>query len=373
MVDFSIDRDIDRVEAVRKELQSKTPSPSQLEMLANYILYGHDQNGLNAVDRKEIQIDTKYNSYKKKKSESLDELMETPTFNENEISPIKRSIYKNPKPKLDKNLKELQPLLESIEQYEKMKKKLEQCPEKTPQIKTKIWKLSHTIIELRREQYFLQNLLKESIVQNSPSPKTPEEEPNFLVAPLGLKVGRLERFENPKEDKSSFKLLDAGEQVLNFEDPFHIYNILDLWELLYESSLNSPYNNLKYLLETLDYYIEKANLDGVRLEILKLKKLKYQNGKIRKVLKSKYGIDYNENYISTIFTKEICRKISEAATLHKEEWMARNDPGKWKKCICCGRWQLRDPRNFVRKKSAIDGFSSRCKKCDKLKRESKKK
>ena len=36
---------------------------SQLELCANYILYGKDEKGKSEVDRKNIYINTKYNSY----------------------------------------------------------------------------------------------------------------------------------------------------------------------------------------------------------------------------------------------------------------------------------------------------------------------
>ena len=44
----------------------------------------------------------------------------------------------------------------------------------------------------------------------------------------------------------------------------------------------------------------------------------------------------------------------------------------WKKCTCCGRLLLIDPQNFVKKDGAVDGFSARCKRCDKELRDKKK-
>lgn len=87
MLDFSIYSDVDRSKAVYNELENlkKPPTQSQLETMANYILFGKDENDQNAVDRGEVQIQTKYNSYRRKKVESLDELQESPTFNEAEL------------------------------------------------------------------------------------------------------------------------------------------------------------------------------------------------------------------------------------------------------------------------------------------------
>ena len=47
----NIERDVDRLAAVKDILDKleKNPSSSDLELMANYILYGKDENGLNAV------------------------------------------------------------------------------------------------------------------------------------------------------------------------------------------------------------------------------------------------------------------------------------------------------------------------------------
>lgn len=128
-------------------------------MMANYILYGKDQNDQNAVDRKEVYIQTKYNSYKKRRVDSLDELKELPTFNEADLQPVHRSIYKNPKPELDLSAPEMEPILYTIAQYESQIEDLKNLPE-TQEIRTKLYNLNHMLIELRREQYAFQDILK---------------------------------------------------------------------------------------------------------------------------------------------------------------------------------------------------------------------
>lgn len=46
-LDFSIERDADRLRAVEEILDGldTDPTPSELEQMANYILYGKDENG----------------------------------------------------------------------------------------------------------------------------------------------------------------------------------------------------------------------------------------------------------------------------------------------------------------------------------------
>jgi hypothetical protein len=54
-LDFSIVRDIDRLAAVNEILDtlSTNPTPTELEQMASYILYGKDENGKNSIQRNE--------------------------------------------------------------------------------------------------------------------------------------------------------------------------------------------------------------------------------------------------------------------------------------------------------------------------------
>lgn len=54
-LDFSIVRDIDRLAAVNEILDTLNtdPTPTELEQMASYILYGKDENGKNSIQRNE--------------------------------------------------------------------------------------------------------------------------------------------------------------------------------------------------------------------------------------------------------------------------------------------------------------------------------
>lgn len=68
-LDFSIQRDCDRLRAVQEILDTLDvdPTPTELEQMASYILYGKDENGQNAIQRNEtIDKDKRYKSYKTK-------------------------------------------------------------------------------------------------------------------------------------------------------------------------------------------------------------------------------------------------------------------------------------------------------------------
>jgi len=82
-LDYSIERDCDRAKAVNDiiDRMDKDPSPTDLEQMASYILYGKDENGLNAVQRGETTDgNRRYGSYKKNDDKllSLDELLDNP-------------------------------------------------------------------------------------------------------------------------------------------------------------------------------------------------------------------------------------------------------------------------------------------------------
>lgn len=99
-LDFNIYSAKDRLEAI-KAIDLKSLNPTELETVTNYVLYGKDEDGTSVVDRKEIQIKTRFSSYQKDRIVSLDEMMESPTFDESVLSK-ERQIYKRPKPSIDR-------------------------------------------------------------------------------------------------------------------------------------------------------------------------------------------------------------------------------------------------------------------------------
>jgi hypothetical protein len=99
-LDFSLESNRERKEFLDKYLMreefTKFPlTKEELETCANYILWGKDPDGKNPVQKKEIQIETRNKTWSKTHDdESLDALLETPTFNENII---KENIEARPK------------------------------------------------------------------------------------------------------------------------------------------------------------------------------------------------------------------------------------------------------------------------------------
>jgi hypothetical protein len=61
-LDFTIPTSKERLDAIR-DIPLETLNKTELETVSNYILYGKDEDGTSIVDRKEIYIKTKFNSY----------------------------------------------------------------------------------------------------------------------------------------------------------------------------------------------------------------------------------------------------------------------------------------------------------------------
>ena len=72
-----VDQYVQRPEFIRFPL-----TEDELETIANYMLFGKDEDGTSAVQKKDIQIETRNKTWQRDDTESLDAMMESPTFNE---------------------------------------------------------------------------------------------------------------------------------------------------------------------------------------------------------------------------------------------------------------------------------------------------
>lgn len=165
---------------------------------------------------------------------------------------------------------------------------------------------------------------------------------------------------------------------INDHDPYfdfrnleHVYN---LFAMFYEMSMTEEEEKEQFdvnrggLMRALDFYIRMADLNDAQRDILDMKLKKMKNADIAFEINKKYKKSYTANYISTIFRQRIIVKINEAAAYHVKIVENLCYPEEWKTCTCCGRTLLRDSENFTKKTRSKDGFTARCKKCEKAAR-----
>lgn len=439
-LDFSIDGSEERAQFVRnylnnnKVFKDRPLTAAEAETISNYILWGKDKDGKSAVQRKEIHISTKNNTWNRlQEEESLDALIETPTFNENiivrpsaaRIKVVKENFsrekaLKTCPPELVNDFKQLFREIDEVDlvlnYYDLEHGKRKNPPREellgqfTKEEQTKFrnralglnqynyLKMRHLLVELRRQQFILKDGYSANIwrdvtgrghTDNAPA-DTPDFGTEIEVFPLGM-IGKQtinELIFRPFSElipenysireleiisKHLWKKRDKNNNYFDFTNLEHVYNLFLMYFDVEESGiLDSVDKSADFLLKTLVYYMERAELTEAQKEILNLKVNGFKNQQIAETVNKKYGSSYSANYISTIFRQKIIKQINDAATYHRRLLESVFFPEEFKKCICCGETLLRDPKNFVRKSRARDGFVNKCKRCEKRDRELKK-
>ena len=436
-LDFTLSTTEERRNFLNTYLLGKTfleqpPTEDELSTMADYLLWG--KNPITGKNGKQegLELKTKHGTWDNKSIDSLDQLMEQPTFNEAALSAlgstqfrIRKEVFSREETlaecpetirpyflilfqeidKLDlsiqlyeqyhgKRTKEIRPtLLKQFSQEE-----LDELNEKiTHWNQYKYLKKRHQLVEMRREQYTLRDSYKK-IMFSAPTEffeerQTIDFDVEIQVLPLGVKHeendaahlifhpwSKLLPSVLTSEQKAklvsdlywSKHNFSPKESTLwfDFRELEHVYNLLDqestLRDLVSEQEVGS---NLQQLLETLQFYVEQADLTEVQREILDRKVRKEKNADIAREINNKYDKSYTPNYISTIFRQRIIPRINDAARYHEKVVASLFFPEDFKTCAKCGETMLRCSDNFTRKSRSSDGFSARCKRCEKKARQ----
>lgn len=416
----------------RPEFMTAPLSNSELETIANYILWGKDQDGLNPTQRKEIQIERKNKTWTpSSREESLDALLEAPAFNEDIILKPYQRNYKNLREVFSREdaLKNAPPHLVTIftnlfreidtidltinyyeirvgKRVKEPRQELLDNLSKEDQEKAyhtaqnlqeyQYLKKKHLLVELRREQYTLRDSYQPSKQRGLVSRGAPIQNDATLffsydipVFPLGIKDNTSSQkliFQDRKalipenfteaELKLTSKVYWDHQELkenlyFDFRELEHVYNLLLARGRLEKTGndIDELSSNTHFLLYTLDYYIEQVDLNEAYQEILNLKIQDLKNQDIADRVNKKFGKSYTANYISTIFRQKIIKQINEVAAFHEKIISNLPFEEEFKRCSACGEVKLLDSENFTRKRRSSDGFTARCKVCDKKKRQ----
>lgn len=439
-LDFSIENNTDRAEFVQEYVKQtqftiKQLTTLELETIANYILWGKDPiTGKNIKQEKLVELETRSKTWDKHEAESLDALIETPTFRESQIRSLEAPRYKSPKTTFSREralreapahlhqtyiglwnrIDELDLIINfydlahgkrknpprpellrvfSPDQIQELELRAESLTQQ------KYLKKRHLLVELRREQFAIKDtysfLIERKTNEFYSEPQTSFLDTDISVLPYGLigstplskklfgpteptEPAKSHRFPNPSdftpEELSAIsKLIWEPKKItlkfFDFRELEHLYNIFLLLEEFEDKSLDVPgESTLPQFLYTLDYYVTRADLPQIQKDILQLKIQKKKNQDIADQINSTYGKTYNANYISTIFKQKILKQIAATASKHQEVVENLFFPENFKQCKECGEILLLNADNFIRKAKSKDGFSARCKKCDKVQR-----
>ena len=408
-LDYSIERDIDRLHAVEEILDSleTTPTNNELEQMASYILYGKDENGKNAIQRGETtDSDKRYNSFKRAadKVRSLDEILDNPLAEQDGLRDVnERYIYTKKKPTIarpkydkktgalidpgDSDIPGMQQLWDTIDALEHTIKVNEGVlpPDENTQIlpdSYRLYQLRHTLIDVRRHQYYLKDSYKPTlhfVASTQPKPQTynwdtdayywmPYDEWKERVdnALLHTISRNLEDYETRQNGEQLEVKWVVRQHHFDWENPAHIRALIPLYSAILMELHDKMDSWGRTLIYDFDRYFDMANFSPVREYILLRRIDQAPYPTIVHELQEKFGIKYNENHLSTILAREIPEQMAMAAKKHRMqlEWPQRDK----KQCFTCKQWFPRDPIFFARNKGRKDGYSSNCKECDKEKR-----
>lgn len=411
-LDYSIERDVDRVRAVKDILDQLPTDPTQteLEQMGSYILYGKDENGKNAVQRGETYDGNsrRFNSFKKTEDKvlSLDEVLDNPLADQQKLRPAhERYVYVSRKttikrPKYNKKTGELIDIgdgdipgiwtvWDSVDRLEHwiaiLEKKIP--PDETTTVievdSYRLYQLKHQLIDLRRHQYYLKDSYKPTLhFQGCDHPK--QQFINWAEdAAYWMPLDQWQRKVDNSLLHSVSKNLDDYEtrinsdgetevrwvvsrHTFNWEDPNHIKALINNYQLMYDFFKEKLDTYGRTLIFDFERYREMANLSPVREFILDKKIQRVPPQEISFLLQEQFGLKYTENYIGHIVLHEIPEKIAVVATRNR---MLLETPEEDRKvCYRCGRALPRNTLFYSRNRNRKDGFSSVCKECEKIRR-----
>lgn len=426
-LDFSLQSEEERAAFLHQYLESsifkeKPPTEDELEMCGNYVLWGKDSSGLSAVDKGEVQIETRYKTWNRQDEESLEGLLEKPNFVESTLHPITSQKQKKIKDSFSReealaaapsylqqtfqdlfhqidlidltiNFYELrvgkrknpprQELFQNLaeEEIEKSEKKAQSLNQ------YQYLNLRHLLVELRRQQYTIRDSYQTTIRQRNflfynPSAEEATLGEDIPVLPLGGKLKEdshiffdpeifTPAFSEKEKQKISTFLESKKQEELTYKLVFDFRNLENVYSLIVNftdiaaTSKEKGNENFQEIIDALDYYCDMANLTDCQKKILLLKKKGLKNQDVADIVNKEFGKSYTVNYISTIFRQKIIKKINEAAAFHLKIVENFDSPGNFKRCSTCRRYLLKDPQNFIRKARTTDGYAARCKICDK--------
>lgn len=422
-LNFQLESAAERAEFVRTYLEEIdfTPNADELETIGNYILWGKNEKGVNAQQEGDVEI----KKWATQPVESLEALMEIPGFQETQLKTLNapqvkvRRVVFNREEALATAPEYLRPYYEDLFRQidtvelmlnyyelwsgrrklppresligkfsEEEQKELNERAMRLTQFK--YLKLKRLLVDLRQEQYTWKDTYSAHVQTHLAAvPSVVQEESVWIgedvtVLPLGLCNNTpLARKLFGGAEPSQYTGVELWEltdllwrpprtaHVLDFSNEAHLLALFTSRADLRDARMEDPsqiYGAAASIVATLTYYEDQAELTPLQKDLLEMKLAHKQNYEIAQALNKKYGKTYNENYISTIFHKKIITSIAEAARQHR--LFAENIffPENFKRCKDCGRLLLMTSDNFVRQKKSSDGFSPRCKACEKEKR-----
>lgn len=390
-LDYSIPTDVERVQAIKDLLNNLTyePSPSDLELFANYILNPKSSTAEPGITE---DYSKRYRHWVSKdaKNESLEAILENPLADENALQSLEeRYIYVKKKRsisrKRDGDIPGMKSLWESIDTLQhtiNVNEGKVPFDLHTPVIESsyRLYQLKHNLIDLRAIQYDLLDAYRPTIHFKALTPPKPQtinwgsnaeswirrdEWDRLIEDPR--KIGRVsDRIEdypvriNPYTNEEEV-LWTVREHNFDFENYLHVQALISHYSRIYEQLWDKPDSWGRILLFDLERYTTLARLSDLRQYVLLRKIDGAPNEDIAAEVQEQFGIQYSASHIGVITAHEIPLSINMVAK--KQRLLIEAPAWNRKYCTKCGRFLPKHTLFFGINRARKDGWMSMCKEC----------
>lgn len=343
-MDYNLETAEERVEKT-KEIIANTPldklTPKYLDKMADYIT-----EPITKEEKKQQKILTKNRmSTINKRETSFEGLVGKLENGEdgiyNMITNDKNIIFQHKNNITNEEVQEIAPLKElkkAIEDVKEMKKHARG---------KKAFALGNQLIEMHKDQYEIRKSYKPVIYSMNLTKSTAKL--NLSEKIIINEKGQVE-----------------SDGIVNLFDEKHISIILCNYSKLKEDNWDKLQNDMKWMIEDLEYLVDKTLKDNYPMyyDLLIYKIDGKQNSEIQELLFEDYGIKHSVEYISSLWRNKIPKMIAETAVNEYLIWYYTiQEYGKWKRCSRCGQIKLAHNNFFSKNSTSKDGWYSICKQC----------
>ena len=290
------------VKSLENEGSLRNLSPNQLNEVANYLLYSSD------VD---CEVELRQPS---KKPASYEEMVENGVADMAFHNAKYKNIYRTIKPTIDKekdkDIPGMQDIWKEMEKIKKVYDYLDDCLkgrcEKDFNNPMEINYVNHHFyknwyIDMCLQQYTLKDMYRPTIQSNVQDyiDLRADDDIDF-----GIRVGE-------------YVLCESDENcMIDLANPIHIYALLKSYKTIKMQHEDNSIDDWNVLYDLVDRAIARAQFTDCVWDILERKINGERNDVIGAYVRDKYGVNYNDNYISTLFTKSISKRVAKAAIIN---------------------------------------------------------
>ena len=226
-----------------------------------------------------------------------------------------------------------------------------------------LYLLKHALVDLRRHQYYLKDCYKPALhFMNAAHPR-----PQFIDWTANSQYWttqpQVKDAPTITRDGQTYYLRVVREHIFDWEDPAHIAALINVYDLIYNQFYTKLDTYARTLIFDLNFYLSLGNFTPLRLWLISQKLAHIPYEEILARLREQWGVSFNINHLSFLYSVEVPRDIAKVARLH--HLIVDTPPSRCKKCTICGRLLPQLPEFFARNRSHKDGLSSSCKECAK--------